>query len=202
MPTPHNFTLDGKALATHELADGDLLIEGWAADFSGIDRQGENFADGAFERGIKSFLKDGGALCYHHKHDHAIGKVLDLREVRGKGLWMRARVDKQEPSSPLYWIYNAIRKGTLRGLSIGGFFKRKVTAGSRRIAAMDFTEVSVTPVPVHPRTGFAVVAGKALEDDLPPALARARRECDLLHRAQRDVELLALQAQVASLNRR
>ena len=29
---------------------------------------------------------------------------------------------------------------------------------------MDFTEISVTPVPVHPGTSFAVVAGKALED--------------------------------------
>jgi hypothetical protein len=31
---------------------------------------------------------------------------------------------------------------------------------------MDFTEISVTPVPVHPGTNFAVVAGKALAADI------------------------------------
>lgn len=146
-----------------ELDDGDLLIEGWAANFEGLDRQNENFTDGAFKRGIKSFLANGGPLCFHHKFDHNIGRVLELEEVEGKGLRMRARVDKQEPTSPLHYIYNGIKKGSIRGLSVGGFFKRKLTEAGYRIADMDFTEISVTPVAVHPKTSFAVVAGKALE---------------------------------------
>lgn len=161
----YGFGLDeaeGKAVVT-ELDDGDLLIEGYAADFSGEDREGENFSPGAFERGIKSFLTGQAALCFHHQNDKGIGSVLELRE-EGKGLYMRARVDKQEPTSPLYYIYNGIKKGTYKGLSVGGFFKRKWEEGKRRIADVDFTEISVTPVPVHPGTGFSVVAGKALED--------------------------------------
>ncbi len=158
---------EGKAVVT-ELDDGDLLIEGYAADFSGEDREGENFAPGAFERGIKSFLTGQAALCFHHQNDKGIGSVLELRE-EGKGLYMRARVDKQEPTSPLYYIYNGIKKGTYKGLSVGGFFKRKWQEGKRRIADVDFTEISVTPVPVHPGTGFSVVAGKALEDMQEPA---------------------------------
>jgi HK97 family phage prohead protease len=157
---------EGKAIVT-ELEDGDLLIEGYAADFTGDDRAGENFAPGAFERGIKAFLNGQAALCYHHKADQGIGRVLDLRE-EGKGLYMKARVDKQEPTSPLYYIYNAVKKGTYRGLSVGGFFKRKLIEGAQRIADVDFTEISVTPVPVHPGTGFNVVAGKALEDIVEP----------------------------------
>jgi hypothetical protein len=66
------------------------------------------------------------------------------------------------------WIYNAVKKGSMRGLSVGGFFKRKLTELGWRISDADFTEISVTPVPVHPGTSFAVVAGKALEDiELP-----------------------------------
>lgn len=155
---------DGTAQTVTEDENGDLIIEGYAAVFEGEDRQGENFAPGAFKRGIKSFLTGSSPLCYHHKHDVAIGKVLDLHEEEGKGLYMKARVDAQPESSPHRWIYNGIKKGTISGLSVGGFFKRKYIEGKRRIADMDFTEISTTPVGVHPGPSFAVVAGKALED--------------------------------------
>lgn len=169
----YDFTLEGKAVAdapaqtVTEEANGDLIIEGYAAVFDGMDRQGENFTDGAFERGIKSFLEGQSGLCYHHKHDKLLGKVLDLREEKGKGLWMRARVDaavKKHPELGVY--YEQIKRGSLNALSVGGFFRRKLTEAGRKIVDMDFTEISVTPVPVHPGTNFAVVAGKALTSDL------------------------------------
>lgn len=158
--------LDSETPTITETEDGDLIIEGWAAVFEGVDRQGENFAPGAFQRGVKSFLDGSAPLCFHHKRDQCLGKVLDLREEEGKGLKMKARVDFQPESSPLRYIYNQIKKGTLSALSVGGFFKRGLLEGGRRIVDMDFTEISVTPVPIHPRTNFAVVAGKALVGDL------------------------------------
>lgn len=153
--------LEGKAV--EELDDGDLLIEGTAAVYDGIDREGENFEKGAFERGIKSFLNGQAALCYHHKHDHLLGKVIELEEVEGKGLKFKARVDHQPETSPLRHLYNAVKKGSLRGVSVGGFFRRKLTEAGRKISDVDLTEISLTPVPVHNQTSFAVVAGKALE---------------------------------------
>jgi HK97 family phage prohead protease len=155
---------EGKALV-EVMDDGDLIIEGYAAVFDGQDRQGENFVDGAFEAGIKSFLDGQAALCYHHKHDQCLGKVLDLREEEGKGLKMKARVDGAIQHDPqLKRVYEQIKKGTLNALSIGGFFRRKLTEAGQKIAKCDFTEISVTPVPVHPGTNFGVVAGKALRD--------------------------------------
>lgn len=173
VPFVHDFAVrpEGKAASVTELEDGDLIIEGWAANFEGVDRENENFTDGAFKRGIKSFLNSQAALCYHHKHDMALGKVLELQEVEGKGLWMKARVDRQVEGSPLWHIYNGIKKGTLSGLSAGGFFKRKMTPEGLRIADVDFTEISVTPVPIHAGTNFAVVAGKALETPAQPVSA-------------------------------
>lgn len=166
----YDFMVEGKAVqgedtaeTVTELENGDLLIEGWAAVFEGVDREGENFEPGAFKRGVKSFLQNQAALCYHHDKKLGIGSVLDLKEEEGKGLWMKARVDYQEETSPLRWIYSGIKKGSMKGLSVGGFFKRKLTDGGFRISDVDFTEVSVTPVPMHPGTSFAVVAGKALE---------------------------------------
>lgn len=160
-------SLDEESIS--ELDDGDLLIEGWAADFSGIDRQGENFAPGAFKRGIDTFLQNSGSLCFHHNRDQAIGRVLELEEVDGKGLYMKARVDKQEPTSPLWHVYNGVKKGSIRNLSCGGFFRRERTPQGLRITDMDFTELSVTPVSCHARTSFAVVAGKALTDGISEA---------------------------------
>lgn len=168
-----DFVLEGKSVEDQVVTveeNGDLIIEGYAAVFDGIDREGENFTDGAFRRGIKSFLSGQAGLCYHHKHDKLLGKVLELEEVEGKGLKMRARVDAAVKSHPELGVYyEQIRRGTLNALSVGGFFRRKMTEAGQKIVDMDFTEISVTPVPVHPGTHFAVVAGKALVSDLPAA---------------------------------
>lgn len=169
----YGFTLEGKALdgvkqaVVTETEDGDLIIDGYAAVFEGVDRQGENFEEGAFARGIKSFLGSTSPLCFHHKRDVVLGKVLQLEEVEGKGLHMQGRVDgalRDDPS--LKTIYHQIRRGTINGLSIGGFFRRRLTAAGRKIVDMDFVEISVTPTPVHPGTSFGVVAGKALVSDI------------------------------------
>lgn len=172
----YDFLPEGKALeaggnapVVSEEDNGDLIIEGYAAVFDGLDREGENFADlgATFDRGIKSFLSQQAALCYHHSTGKCLGSVLDLRREEGKGLKMKARVDgaiRQHPELGTY--YEQIKKGTLKGLSIGGFFKRAIIGGVQKITGVDFTEVSVTPVPIHPGTNFAVVAGKALLSDL------------------------------------
>lgn len=180
----HDFLLEppeGKAVVTEE-ANGDLTIEGYAAVFDGLDREGENFAEGAFPRGIQRFLTSQAALCYHHKADVGVGNVLHLEEHKGKGLWMRGRVDYQPETSPWRHIYNGVKKGTFKGLSIGGFFKRI----GNKIVDVDFTEISITPVPIHPGTNFAVVAGKALATDIQkpddieiPKVPRKLREEDL-----------------------
>ncbi len=112
----------GESVVVEE--NGDLTIEGYAAVWEGDDREGENFAPGAFTRAAKAFLGSTASLCFHHKHDHVLGKVLDLRED-GKGLQMKARVDGAIKSHPvLGTYYEQIKAGTLSGLSVGGFFKR------------------------------------------------------------------------------
>lgn len=168
----YDFSLEGKAVdnvpgpVVTELEDGDLLIEGYAAVWEGDDRQGENFAPGAFANGIQKFLNGQAALCYHHKHDMCLGKVLDLRE-EGKGLKMRARVDGAIKDHPtLGPIYKQIKRGTYNGLSTFGYFTRGLVDRARKIVDVDLTEISITPVPVHPGTSLSVVAGKALEDSI------------------------------------
>lgn len=171
-----DFGLEGKSLdgantkTITELDNGDLIIEGMAAVFEGVDREGENFIPGAFEKGIEAFLNGQAALCYHHNFDKCLGKVLDLKEVEGKGLYMKARVDGAVKKHPeLGTIYEQIKAGSISGLSSGGFFERVRTPEGPRIGGVDFTDISVTPVAVHPGTKFAVVAGKALSNIEVPA---------------------------------
>jgi HK97 family phage prohead protease len=166
-PFEYNFILDGKAVDDkpkpniEELEDGTLIIEGYASDF-GLDRENEAFEPGAFERGIKSFIETNAPLCYHHKRDVQLGEVTEAR-TDDHGLKIKARIDPTEPGTEMRNIWNRIKSGATKGLSVGGFFRRKLTPNGWRIHDVDLTEISVTPVPVNPRTTFAVVAGKAFD---------------------------------------
>jgi HK97 family phage prohead protease len=159
--TRQPFTLEGKAVDTRALDSGDLLVEGWAAVWAGLDREGENFLRGAFKKSIRAFLDGQAALVYHHQIDKGIGTVLDLQEKK-EGLWFKARVDRQVESSPLFYIYNAIRKGSYRGVSLGGFFRRTFGPNGPRIHSADIAELSITPSAQHPGTRLSVAAVKAL----------------------------------------
>ncbi len=168
----HSFTLESKSETDQvvtELEDGDLIIEGMAATFSGIDRQDENFVPGAFQRATKAFVSGSSPLCFHHKRDHILGRVLEREEVEGKGLRMKARVDGALRTHPvLGTIYQQIKNGTISALSVGGYFKRGMVGGRQMITDMDLVEISATATPVMANgTSFLVVAGKALQSPEP-----------------------------------
>lgn len=167
------FVLDTKAEVT-EAANGELIIEGYASDFEN-DRQDEAFEPGAFDTAIKSFMENP-VLLYHHKFDQSLGRVLELRRDQ-KGLFMRAAVDQPAPGSWAEDIYNKIRSGSIKGLSVGGKFYRRMVDGLPKIHKADLMEISVTPMPVNPRTLFAV-AGKAFESLDDAALEGGQKALD------------------------
>jgi HK97 family phage prohead protease len=155
---------DGKSQLVTVEQNGDLIVEGYAAVWDGDDREGENFVPEAFQHGVKTFLEGQAAFCYGHKHDKLLGRFLDLRPD-GKGLRFRARVDGAIQTHPeLKTYYQQIKNGSLRGMSVGGFFHRGEVEGKQKIVKCDLTEISAVPVPCHPGTSLTVVAGKALED--------------------------------------
>jgi HK97 family phage prohead protease len=160
-PFQVDFLLEGKS-AVHEEEDH-LIVEGLAADYL-FDRQDEAFEDGAFDAGMKAFMETNPIVCYHHKYDQALGTVLEW-EKKAEGPWVKVRVDKPVESSPLADVYQKIKSGVIRGFSIGGRFHRRQDAqGRTRIHRADVAELSITPLPINPRTIFAV-AGKAFGED-------------------------------------
>lgn len=149
---------DGKAV--EETEDGDLIIEGTASDFS-LDREGEAFAPGAFQKAIQDFLAGGAPLLYHHHNDQQLGRVLDLRPEPDR-LYFKAIVPKPAESSPLADVYTKIKRGMMRTVSVRGFFEK---AANGLIEKADLAEISVTPLPVNPRALFAVAQKAFAEDD-------------------------------------
>jgi HK97 family phage prohead protease len=163
-PVPFVFDVELKAVneqTTVELANGDLLIEGWGANYD-IDRENEAFEEGAFQKGLTKFLSGNAPLCYHHDYKTVIGRVVDAFPVSGKGMWVKAVVHHQPETSPWHHIYDGIKRGVINQFSCGGIFKRRNTKAGPKIFEVDLLEWSATPVPVGRGTAFSVVAGKAL----------------------------------------
>jgi HK97 family phage prohead protease len=185
-PFQLDFLLDGKAAVQEE--DDHLIIEGLAADF-GFDRQDEAFEPGAFDEGMKAFMASNPIVCYHHKYDQALGEVLEW-EKKAEGPWVKVRVDKPEPQTPLADVYRKIKSGVIKGFSIGGrFHRRKDATGRTRIHKCDVAELSITPLPINPRTLFAV-AGKAFgeDPDLDEAEAALGRVAVLFERVEKALD--------------
>lgn len=159
----------GKALTESE--DGDLIIEGIAADYS-EDRQGETYV-GAFDEAIKAYLDSGGPLLYHHKRDRQLGQVTALSQT-DQGLAIKAVIPK--PSDPeLLDVYTKVKRGMMRGLSfVGGVLKRQ-GANTIQYAIKDLQEISITPQPVGP-SALLAVAQKAFDDEITDAQAAELRE--------------------------
>jgi hypothetical protein len=117
-----SFTYDGKALSAVELVEGDMLLEGFAVIFAGLDRTMENFSPGCLTRACRAFLEGSARLCFHHQTADVLGKVLEMSEVPGVGIGVKARVDGAIKTHPvLGTLYRQIKNGTLTGLSLGGY---------------------------------------------------------------------------------
>lgn len=162
-PFQLDFVLDQKAAVSVDSDSGDLYIEGYASDF-GTDRQDEAFEPGAFEKGMEAFMRNP-VLCFHHQFDKALGQVEQF-EHRKDGLWVKARLDKPTAGSWAEDVFEKVKRGTIKAFSVGGRFKRRApdADGRQLIHEADIAEISVTPLPVNPRTLFAV-AGKAFGED-------------------------------------
>lgn len=155
-----DFALDSASRV--ELEGKALRIEGYAAGFN-RDREGEAFMPGVFDKGLEKYFERNPILCYHHHTDQALG-VVEEAKLDGKGLFVKARLDDPEPNTPLADVYNKVKSGTIKGFSVGGIFRRKMTPQGPRIHSADVAEISVTPVPMEPGSLFAL-AGKAFGND-------------------------------------
>lgn len=160
-PFELGFTLDAKSVV-EQASDGKLRVEGYAATL-GLDRKNEAFLPGVFEKGLDKYFRDNPILLYHHHYDQALGVVEDAK-LDSKGLFVKAALDPPAPGSWAEDVYNKVKSGTIKGFSIGGIFKRKMTPQGPRVHEADFAEISITPLPLEAGSLFQL-AGKAFGDE-------------------------------------
>lgn len=169
------FTLTGKAISTTETASGDLEISGYCVVWNGLDAEGETFLKGALAHAIPTFLERAGVLAWHHRPaDFPLGRVLDMRED-DTGVWFRAILPRPDIGAPTRWLYDAVKRGMMRGVSIGGFFGDRITAGPYGNAihrVLRITEVSLTTRPMDDAPGVTNVEEvKAIMHGTPASAA-------------------------------
>ncbi len=179
------FTIGTKGLDALALASGELLVRGYLTRWGELDREADRFMRGAFTRGIRQFMAGRHKpFVYHHSFKSVLGAVTELVEDE-VGVRLTAKVNHQPQSSPLRWAYEALKNGTIRGLSAGGRFFREYKAdGTADIVGVDLIECSATATPVLASTDLEIISeGKALElwgGNRGDQIERARRQLGLL----------------------
>jgi HK97 family phage prohead protease len=151
-----DFEFDKKAVGS----DGSIIIEGIAATLV-PDREGDVIERGAMERAVAGYMRNP-ILLWYHRFEDVLGQV-EKAEVTSQGLLVRARVEKPAETSPLFDVYEKIRRGVIRAFSIGARFKKKLgTGGVTVITDMDWAETSIAPIGIQPTATFTVTSSKAL----------------------------------------
>lgn len=151
--------------ATVEDNGDHLIVRGRAADFTGLDRDGEIFEPGSFDRAVKAYMASNPVLLHHHKPDKQLGDVIDY-SLSPDGLDIKAKIPKPAHDPILKEAYDKIRDGYTRGFSVGGAFFRRLGKLGHRIFDVDLQEISMTPLPVNPRTLLSAGGAKAIAADL------------------------------------
>lgn len=163
------FVLDVGLPTVKSASGGDLVIEGYAADFE-TDRQGEAFLPGAFDEACKAATAGSIPLLDEHDNTRQLGAIEKLEVHEGKGLWTRAVI----PEPVAEWAKESvskIKRGMKKGLSVRGLSRARMTAEGPRISSIDLAEISVTPVPVQPGALFSVATKSLAFADNPDKAA-------------------------------
>jgi hypothetical protein len=157
LPTEKSVTTDA----------GDVIIEGYAADFE-VDRQGEAFLPGAFDQALEKATRAEIPLLFEHDNKRQLGVIEELRVDPERGLWARARIAKAQAGTWAEDVVDKVKRGMMKGLSVRGMSKVTITSDGPRIGTIDLAEISVTPVPVQPGALFAVAQKSfaAAEEDI------------------------------------
>lgn len=142
-----------KAEAIDEKSE--LILEGIAST-TNIDHDKERMSKDALRAMEAEINKNGVPLRVEHQKDGEaiIGKVFKAWVDERGQLYVRARLDKSHPVSPI--LHHSMKNGVKMGLSVGGIVKRAVKEFSESAGGLIKTfydvmlqEVSVTPRPAN-----------------------------------------------------
>lgn len=118
-----------------------VRLAGYAALFDRVDRGGDIVRRGAF---AGSLGERDLPLLWQHRPDVRIGVVEHASEDR-RGLRVIAAIDRRADDA-----LEALRSGTVTGLSFGYRVRRALGRSPRELVEIDLVEVSLVAVPMMP----------------------------------------------------
>lgn len=174
MKLRHNeFAFEIKATGSGVAGEAEAgLIEGYASVFGGPpDLTGDIMLPGAFGPSLAKHRREGTSplmLWGHDAFSPPIGVWEEMAED-GKGLRVKGYVDIDDPMGGR--VYRALKRGSMKGLSIG--YETKVAEtdpkrpGVRLLKEVDLWEVSPVNFPAERRASVDTVKGYLNGGELP-----------------------------------
>lgn len=151
--------------AATEIKEGDRIIdyynvtfEGYGSTFQNLtpkDRDGDYIIEGAFDNTLRSFMENPVMLVDHTRKVAALMGHYEKVSIVPTGLVMRGRVTNSPHSDAVHTRFQ-IMEGSLKTLSIGGFFY--YAEDYRGVEEIDLFETSLVVVPANPDARFVVRA--------------------------------------------
>jgi len=139
--------------------------EGFIGFFEGIastpdvDLEGDRFAPEVLERSVDQLRGKPILILHGRGGEAAVGEILDAEYSREEGLRIKAGIYKRFKP-----IWEMIKQGALKALSIGGVVKQyRIVDGVREILEAEINEVSLTPRGVNPSAKIVSFFGKSYE---------------------------------------
>ena len=135
-------------------------LYGYASLFGETDLGRDVVVKGAFIRSLQQKLARRIGMYFQHDTTRAIGRWTRIEED-AKGLFVVGQLDLAAPRARR--IYDLIRSGEVKGLSIGFLSRRNYKNpfnGLRRLLEIDLWEISVVTRPMLP--GARILAVKSI----------------------------------------
>lgn len=147
-------------LEIKEITDEFVHIEGFAATFGNIDREGDIIAKGAF---TNTLTKRKPKLLNQHRMDQLVGVIDMIAEVE-EGLFIKGRMPKA--NSMVMDMLPLLKMGALGDFSIGFNVVDSDTAhdGTRTLKELDLWEVSLVTIPANEKAKVTSVKKMDIKD--------------------------------------
>lgn len=160
-------TIKGLPEAEPKAKKGDLVLRGYANTWV-EDRDFEMVSRHAFDHTLKAYLQKNPIILNQHDHRQRIGQVAE-GDTDDTGLKVTGYVRKPQEGEERWRLslYNDIKAGIVRTMSIGGFFWRELIDGNVMVTDIDLFEISVVAVPSNPDSIFAAAAKAIKGGDVP-----------------------------------
>ena len=183
-------------------ADSDLIIAGYAS-VELVDKQGDLITRGALKNAFDGFMKADGFRNVQLAHSNIqVGSVIDNYTDSDGRVWksgvddagMFVVIKLRDDIEKAREVANEIRKGALRGFSIGGqAFKRMRKSDAEHgdyteISKLELHEVTICEKGINPEATFRILKEDTTMSDELNALEELGTVLDRLSKRMEDME--------------